>query len=296
MGPLDSNHAEIDAVHRASIAQSRALGPAMAPRARTPILQFPVRLRSLSKAISGHHIANYVDLDAAAKLKDFTCGRRTYDGHNGTDFVLSPFWWRMMDGKEAEVVAAAPGRLINKNDGNFDRQCNFSGASPGNYVVIEQDDGHFAYYFHMKKGSVTSRSIGSRVAAGDVLGLVGSSGTSLLPHLHFELRTASDLSTGKRWIRLPEPVARRKRCGGISRKNWTPRSSASRRTGSFLPMRIWIFAPILIPAIPTGFCPEHGCGWRPMFAIKRQPRRLISRFCGRTAQSLRAGRRPLFRA
>jgi hypothetical protein len=75
-----------------------------------------------------------------------TCGTRTYAGHNGTDFVLSPFWWRMMDGKEAEVVAAAPGRLINKNDGNFDRQCRFSGASPGNYVVIEQDDGHFAYY------------------------------------------------------------------------------------------------------------------------------------------------------
>jgi murein DD-endopeptidase MepM/ murein hydrolase activator NlpD len=197
MGPLDNNHAEIDAVHRASVAQSRALGPAMAPRARTPILQFPVRLRSQSKAISGHHIANYVDLDATAKLKDFTCGRRTYDGHNGTDFVLSPFWWRMMDGKEAEVVAAAPGRLINKNDGNFDRQCNFSGASPGNYVVIEQDDGHFAYYFHMKKGFVTPRSIGSRVAAGDVLGLVGSSGTSLLPHLHFELRTASGFINGQ---------------------------------------------------------------------------------------------------
>jgi murein DD-endopeptidase MepM/ murein hydrolase activator NlpD len=126
-----------------------------------------------------------------------TCGTRTYAGHNGTDFVLSPFWWRMMDGKEAEVVAAAPGRLINKNDGNFDRQCRFSGASPGNYVVIEQDDGHFAYYFHMKKGSVTKHSVGSRVAAGDVLGLVGSSGTSVVPHLHFELRTASGFINGQ---------------------------------------------------------------------------------------------------
>jgi len=191
LGPLDSNHAEIDAVHRASVARSKALAPVAAARARTPILQFPVRLRAQSKAISGHHIANYVDLDGTAKLKDFTCGGRTYDGHNGTDFVLSPFWWRMMDGKEAEVVAAAPGRVINKNDGNFDRQCDFSGASPGNHVVIEQDDGLFAYYFHMKKGSVTPRSVGSRVAAGDVLGLVGSSGTSFLPHLHFELRTAS---------------------------------------------------------------------------------------------------------
>jgi murein DD-endopeptidase MepM/ murein hydrolase activator NlpD len=197
LGPLDSNHAEIDAVHRASVARSKALAPVAAARARTPILQFPVRLRAQSKAVSGHHIANYVDLDGTAKLKDFTCGRRTYEGHNGTDFVLSPFWWRMMDGKEAEVVAAAPGRVIDKNEGNFDRQCNFSGASPGNHVVIEQDDGLFACYFHMKKGSVTSLSIGSRVAAGDVLGLVGSSGTSFLPHLHFELRTASGFINGQ---------------------------------------------------------------------------------------------------
>ena len=163
LGPLDDNHAAIDALHREAVARARALGPvAPAAPARTLNLQFPLHLRAQSKALSGHHIANYVDLDGTAKLKDFTCSSRTYDGHSGTDFVLSPFWWRMMDGQEAEVVAAAPGRLVTKSDGQFDRQCNFSGASAGNYVVIQQDDGYFAYYFHMKKGSVTSRSAGSR--------------------------------------------------------------------------------------------------------------------------------------
>jgi murein DD-endopeptidase MepM/ murein hydrolase activator NlpD len=197
LGSLDDNHAAIDALHRESVARAKTLGPgtlapvAAAAPARTPNLQFPVRLRSQAKAFSGHHVANYVDLAGAGSLKEFTCSNRTYDGHNGTDFVLSPFWWRMMDGKEAEVVAAAPGRLIARTDGNYDRQCKFGTASAGNYVVIQQDDGYFAYYFHMKKGSVISRSIGSRVAAGEVLGLVGSSGSSLLPHLHFELRTAS---------------------------------------------------------------------------------------------------------
>jgi hypothetical protein len=191
LGHLDDNHAAIDALHRESVARARALGPVAAAPSRTLNLQFPLHLRAQSKALSGHHIANYVDLDGTSKLKDFTCSSRTYDGHSGTDFVLSPFWWRMMDGQEAEVVAAAPGRIVTKSDGQFDRQCNFSGASAGNYVVIQQDDGYFAYYFHMKKGSVTSRSAGSRVAAGDTLGLVGSSGTSRLPHLHFELRTAS---------------------------------------------------------------------------------------------------------
>jgi len=192
-GRLDHNEAEIDAAHRTSMARARALRPLPAAAlTRTPRLQFPLRLRSQSEAFQGHSITNYVDLDATAKLKDFACGRRTYDGHDGIDIALTPFWWRMMDVKEAEVVAAAPGRLIDKADGNYDRQCAWNGNPPANYVVIQQDDGYFAFYWHLKKGSVTGRAVGSRVAVGEFLGFVGSSGFSTGPHLHFELRTASD--------------------------------------------------------------------------------------------------------
>jgi murein DD-endopeptidase MepM/ murein hydrolase activator NlpD len=191
IGRLDDNHAEIDAAHQRSVARARALGPLPAAAlTRTPRLQFPLRLRSQSEAFRGHSIFNYVDLDATAKLKDFACGKRTYDGHNGVDIVLTPFWWRMMDAQEAEVVAAAPGKIIDKADGNYDRQCSFSGNPPANYVIIQQDDGYFAFYWHLKKGSVTGRSVGSRVAVGEFLGFVGSSGFSSGPHLHFELRTS----------------------------------------------------------------------------------------------------------
>lgn len=218
LGPLDDNHAAIDALHRESVVRARALGPvAVAAPSRAPSLQFPLRLRAQSKSFRGHSIYNYVDLDGTTALKDFSCGIRTYDGHRGVDIMLTPFWWNMMDGKEAEVVAAAPGRLINKADGNYDRQCSFSGNPPVNYVVVQQDNGYFAYYLHLKKGSVTTRALGSRVAAGEFLGFVGSSGFSSGPHLHFELRTASDFggqtidpyagicgATGTLWKHQPE--------------------------------------------------------------------------------------------
>jgi murein DD-endopeptidase MepM/ murein hydrolase activator NlpD len=188
--PMDHNTEEIDAVHREAVRRARALGlPDVTPRVRLPTLDFPLRLRPHAKAFHGNAVSQFVDLDASAGIRDFACNSRTYDGHNGIDFMLAPYAWRMMDGKDVEIIAAAPGVIVDKQDGNFDRQCSSAGSPPANYVVVRQDDGFFAYYWHMKSGSVTRRSVGRRVVAGDVLGLVGSSGRSTGPHLHFELRT-----------------------------------------------------------------------------------------------------------
>jgi murein DD-endopeptidase MepM/ murein hydrolase activator NlpD len=216
--PRDDNAAEIDAAHAASVAAARTLGldRAGAPRINnTGSLLFPLRLRPNAKAFRGNGISNFVDLDGSPALKDFACGQRTYDGHRGIDFPLYPYWWRMVDGRDVEIVAAAPGTIVNKNDGAFDRQCALNGA-PANSVSILQDDGLYAFYWHMKKGSVTKRPVGARVAAGEVLGLVASSGNSTGPHLHFELRTQSGVTVdpfaGKcgakttRWSHQPEDL------------------------------------------------------------------------------------------
>lgn len=139
---------------------------------------------------------NFVDHDARFPgfVQDYACGSRSYDtaggyNHHGIDYVLWPFPWLMMDAGDVRVVAAASGTLIEKHDGYFDRDCaiDFGTDDAINAVFIRQDDGLTAWYLHMKKGSVTRVPIGSRIEAGDYLGLVGSSGPSSVPHLHFQL-------------------------------------------------------------------------------------------------------------
>jgi murein DD-endopeptidase MepM/ murein hydrolase activator NlpD len=55
----------------------------------------------------------------------------------------------------------------------------------GNYIVIQQQGGYATVYGHMVQTNV---AWGQAVKAGDVIGLVGSTGNSTGPHLHFEVR------------------------------------------------------------------------------------------------------------
>lgn len=145
-----------------------------------------------------HGISNFVDLNAAFpnQLQDYTCGTRTYDttggyNHRGIDYFIWPFPWTLMDAGAVDVLAAAPGTLVAKGDGNNDRSCSMNAPDTPNYVVIQHADGSVARYLHMKNGSVTSLPIGAPVPAGTPLGKVGSSGVSTGPHLHLEFRASN---------------------------------------------------------------------------------------------------------
>lgn len=59
-------------------------------------------------------------------------------------------------------------------------------AVAGNVVVIDHGDGEFSLLAHMQKGSVRVK-VGDKVQQGDVLGLLGNSGNSDGPHLHYQL-------------------------------------------------------------------------------------------------------------
>lgn len=65
----------------------------------------------------------------------------------------------------------------------------------GNFLLIEGADG-IALLAHMKKGSVRPL-LGERVRAGQALGLVGNSGNSMMPHLHFHLMDGPDPFTAR---------------------------------------------------------------------------------------------------
>ena len=92
-----------------------------------------------------------------------------------------------MDEQVMEIVAAAPGVIISKFDGYFDRKCANNGQGVANGVHIRHSDGSIAWYWHFKSGAITSKALGDSVVAGEFLGTAGSSGSSDWPHVHFQV-------------------------------------------------------------------------------------------------------------
>ena len=56
----------------------------------------------------------------------------------------------------------------------------------GNHVVLDLGGGRYAFYGHMQPGSLRVK-VGDRVTRGQVIGLVGNTGNSTEPHLHFHV-------------------------------------------------------------------------------------------------------------
>ena len=56
----------------------------------------------------------------------------------------------------------------------------------GNHVIIDIGGGRYAFYAHLQPGSLRVK-VGARVRRGQVVGLVGNSGNSTEPHLHFHM-------------------------------------------------------------------------------------------------------------
>jgi hypothetical protein len=59
-------------------------------------------------------------------------------------------------------------------------------SAGGNHVTVKLGRKRFAYYAHLQPGSVRVK-VGDRVSVGQTLGLLGSTGNSNAPHLHFQL-------------------------------------------------------------------------------------------------------------
>lgn len=56
----------------------------------------------------------------------------------------------------------------------------------GNYVILDLGQGRYAFYAHLQPGSLRVK-VGDKVKRGQVVGLVGNSGNSTEPHLHFHI-------------------------------------------------------------------------------------------------------------
>lgn len=60
----------------------------------------------------------------------------------------------------------------------------------GNHVILDLGQGRYAFYAHLQPGSLRVKP-GDKVQRGQVLGLVGNSGNSTEPHLHFHISNAN---------------------------------------------------------------------------------------------------------
>lgn len=121
-----------------------------------------------------------------------------YSGHEGSDYMLTAGFLAMHAG--VNVRAAAPGTVVHIEDGHGDHcfanifkkgplkiSCSDNPTMEANYITVKQDDGLFAFYYHLRRNSTLPKE-GDRVECGTKIAQVGSSGISSAPHIHFELR------------------------------------------------------------------------------------------------------------
>jgi murein DD-endopeptidase MepM/ murein hydrolase activator NlpD len=107
----------------------------------------------------------------------------TRDFHNGIDIRIPHF---ADQDAGVPVLAAEAGTVVEIRDGQFDREL-FGSFDPGNYVFIDHGNGWVTQYYHVRRESI-SVNVGDAVTSGQQIALVGSSGNSGGPHLHFEVQ------------------------------------------------------------------------------------------------------------
>lgn len=92
----------------------------------------------------------------------------------------------------APVRAVADGVVVNLYDETGEQVpgADAKGITPanigGNMLVIDIGGGRFAFFAHLQPGSLKVK-LGDRVRAGDVIALLGNTGNSSAPHLHFHV-------------------------------------------------------------------------------------------------------------
>ena len=96
-------------------------------------------------------------------------------------------------GKVIEVMDGLPENVPHSNKFAIDLTWQNAG---GNHVVVDIGFGLYAFYAHMKPGSIAVKE-GDVVTAGQILGHVGNTGSSTEPHLHFHIIDRPNFLSGQ---------------------------------------------------------------------------------------------------
>ena len=112
--------------------------------------------------------------------------------------------------EDTPILAAGPGTVVSADWGLFTEVPGNITDPYGQAVVLRHDFGYkdqalFTIYAHMSKIIAV---VGQHVETGDVLGLVGDTGATTGPHLHFEVRvggnTFYNTSNPELWMAPPQ--------------------------------------------------------------------------------------------
>lgn len=130
-----------------------AIAAVLASRAKRKVLRFPVANPNITSPFGER-------IHPITKVKAF---------HNGID----------LSGKIGQVIAAPA-------DGEVKRV--YETAAGGLQLIVHHDNGFTTGYAHLSKVQV---AVGQRVTQSQVIALMGNSGQSTGPHLHFTVRDES---------------------------------------------------------------------------------------------------------
>jgi Peptidase family M23 len=83
------------------------------------------------------------------------------------------------------VVMSVTDGLAEQTPGKYPANITLDEAD-GNSVILDMGEGRYAMYAHMQPGSIRVHK-GEAVKLGQTIGLVGNTGNSLAPHLHFQV-------------------------------------------------------------------------------------------------------------
>lgn len=179
------------------------------PRLPAPLEALPV---TRAKPLRG--VARPISLPPAALGQGWTGGVRlrlpfsgraqiTQGPHMGEALDFAPSQWGV-DRWNGDVLAAGAGRVIFAGVDNRQGSCPVPGkpAGYGKLVIIEHSGEQLthSYYSHLDSIQVQP---GESVSMGQVIGIMGDTGCSTGPHLHFEVRQGVVAGTIRTGLSIP---------------------------------------------------------------------------------------------
>jgi len=140
------------------------------------------------------HRRTMVVVDGKARIAQRFAADWTRIGKEGLAFSGDPAKNANWTAYGAEVLAVANATVADVKDGIPDNDPTAAKkAVPinletvgGNYVILDLGGGNFAFYAHLQPNSIRVKA-GDRVRRGQTLALLGNSGNSDAPHLHFHV-------------------------------------------------------------------------------------------------------------